>query len=232
MMEKLISKKCALILFFSLLGTVVQAQVVVGISYGIQIPGAQDLKYRYYENGSLVRQIKTTEAESTNSGINSYNISYWMKNWGLRLGYNKWDHFSKGDEYVDDELPPIPTLVEESREALFLSILHKTKFPFVKSNKLNSMLGLGFGEALTDIERGVQQWRAAFQALFGASYKLTNTINVNFEFRYILTRDGDTGSKIDGWRIDTSGSWHLLRFGPHWDTKFHAFQLGLEWKVF
>lgn len=228
----LASKKHLIILLFIMLGTYANAQVSIGVSYGLQISGAQDLKYRYYENNALATQIKTTEAESTNEGIISYNLTYWKNNWGIRLEYAKWDHFTQGDDYVNDELPPIPTLVEQSREALILSILQKAKFPFIVNEKFSSKYGLGFGETLTDVERGVQQWRASFQVIGGLSYNLTPDLKLNLDFRYLLTRDADTGTKIDGWRIDTSGSWHYLRFGPHWDTRYYTFQLGLEWEVF
>ena len=77
------------------------------------------------------------------------------------------------------------------------------------------------------------QWRAAFQVFYGISVPITAKLKVHASFKYLLTRDDDNlAPKDNGWKVDTSGRWHLFRFGPHWDTKYHVLQIGLQWQLF
>lgn len=212
------------------------AQFSIGASYGIQIPGRQDLKFRRYENGVLQENIKTTEVHSSVSPILNINVTYWLKKYGFRLDYLGWEHISTANEFLTTGLPPFYR-IEQGREAFFFSLLRKSRFPFSGkedkqvSNKY-SFFGIGIGETLTEVERGRTQWRAAFKLSYSLSVPIAKKLNALFEFKYLLTRDIDTLPNKDGWFVDTSGRWFPLRFGPHWDTRYYVFQFGLQWNLF
>ncbi|VAV86063.1 hypothetical protein MNBD_BACTEROID02-202 [hydrothermal vent metagenome] len=214
----------------------IYAQFSIGTSYGIQIPGRQDLKFRRYQDGVLQENIKTTEVHSTPSPILNINATYWMKKYGLRLDYYSWEHRSAANEFETNELPPFYRIVQ-GRDAIFFSILRKSRFPFLSKEDSNkskkySFFGIGIGETLTEVEQGRTQWRAAFKLSYSLSVPVTKKLNALFEFKYLLTRDIDTLPNKNGWFVDTSGRWFPFRFGPHWDTRYYVFQLGLQWNLF
>ncbi|MCF6307823.1 MAG: hypothetical protein L3J09_07690 [Flavobacteriaceae bacterium] len=212
------------------------AQLTVGMSYGIQIPGRQDLKFRRYEDGELVENIKTSEVHSTPSPILNINATYWLKKYGFRLDYMEWEHISEASDFETDEPPPFYR-IEQGREAFFFSVLRKSRFPFSSKEELQnpnkySSFGIGIGNTLTTVEKGRTQWRAAFKLSYGLTMPITKKLSASFEFNYLLTRDIDTLPNKDGWFVDTSGRWFPLRFGPHFDTRYYTFQFGLKWKLF
>lgn len=224
------------VLIFTLFVDSTYAQFSIGGSYGIQIPGRQDLKFRRYEDGALQENIKTKEVHSTPSSIFNLNATYWRKKYGIRLDFFGWEHISEANEFETDELPPFLRIVQ-GREAIYFSILRKTRFPFMseavqQKSKSFSYFGLGIGQAITEIEQGRTQWRGAFKLSYGLSTYITKKLSTQFEFNYLLTRDIDNLPNREGWFVDTSGRWFPLRFGPHWDTRFYAFQLGLQWDLF
>ena len=212
------------------------AQFSIGASYGIQIPGRQDLKFRLYQDGILQENIKTTEVHSSVSSIANINATYWFKKYGFRLDYYSWEHISAANEFETNELPPFYRIVQ-GRDAIFFSILRKSRFPFTSkenqqaSNKY-SFFGIGIGETLTEVEQGRTQWRAAFKLSYSLSLPIAKKLNAILEFKYLLTRDIDTLPNQNGWLVDTSGRWFPLRFGPHWDTRYYVFQFGLQWNLF
>jgi len=74
---------------------------------------------------------------------------------------------------------------------------------------------------------------SAIQASYGVSFILTKKIKGTFEFKYVLTHDSDNHVGIpDKTLVDTSGHWTLFRFGPHLDTKYHMFIVGLQYALF
>ena len=223
-----------LIVIFSIKFT--NAQFSFGASYGIQVPGRQDLKFRYYENGVLLENIKTTEVHSPPSQIFNLNLTYWKKKYGFRLDFFAWEQVSEANEFETEQLPPF-FRVEQGRDAFYFSILRKVRFPFMseetqQKSKSFSFFGVGIGQAITEVEQGRTQWRGAFKLSYSLSTYLTDKLSAQFEFNYLLTRDIDNLPNREGWYVDTSGRWFPLRFGPHWDTRFYAFQLGLKWDLF
>jgi len=222
-----------ILIFFSI---ATDAQFSVGVSYGIQIPGRQDLKFRRYENNVLQENIKTTFVKTNISPVFNIDATYWTKKYGFRLSYFEWEHISTAKEFLTDELPPF-FRIEQSRESIYFTILRKTRFPFMSKekqylSKKYSFIGIGIGETLTEVERGRTQWRAAFLVSYSLSVPLLKKVRAVAEFKFLLTRDIDTLPNKDGWLVDTSGRWHFFRFGPHWDTKYHAIQIGLQWDIF
>ncbi|MDX1766417.1 hypothetical protein [Arenibacter sp. NBRC 103722] len=223
-------------LIFLLLSNPAMAQFNAGASYGIQIPGRQDLKFRYYENGRLKKNLRTKYVKTAIRNILNINALYWRNKFGLRFDYYKWEHLSVAKVFTTGELPPF-FKIEQSREAILLSPMIRFGWPFNKSSDILgrhfSFAGMGLGEALTEIEPGRTQWRAAFQVFYGISVPITAKLKVHASFKYLLTRDDDNlAPKDNGWKVDTSGRWHLFRFGPHWDTKYHVLQIGLQWQLF
>jgi hypothetical protein len=236
LLKKRVFESILLILIFTFFVESTYAQFSIGASYGIQIPGRQDLKFRRYEDGILQENIKTTEVHSIPSPILNINATYWRKKYGFSLDFFGWEHISEANEFETDELPPFYR-IEQGREAFFFSVLRKTRFPFMsketqQATKSYSFFGIGIGETITEIEQGRTQWRAAFKLSYSLSVPVAKKIRAQFQFNYLLTRDIDTLPNRDGWYVDTSGRWFPIRFGPHWDTRFYAFQLGLQWDLF
>lgn len=225
-----------LVLIFILFAESTYAQFSIGSSYGIQIPGRQDLKFRRYQDGILEENIKTTEVHSSVTPIFNINATYYFKKYGVRLDYYGWEHISEANEFLTNELPPFYR-IEQGREAFFFSVLRKYRFPFLgkdsnQSSDKYSFLGIGIGETLTEVEQGRTQWRAAFKLSYSLSLPITKRVRALLEFNYLLTRDIDTLPNKNGWFVDTSGRWFPFRFGPHWDTRYYTFQLGLQWNLF
>ncbi len=212
------------------------AQFSIGASYGIQIPGKQDLKFIRYENGAIEEIMRTSEVHSSASPILNLTATYWFKKYGFRFDYMEWEHISEASDFETNELPPF-FRIEQSRDAFFFSALRKFRFPFTpKGEPLNSnkysYIGIGIGNTLTMVDRGRNQWRAAFNLSYGLSYPIVKNLNASFEFKYMLTRDIDTLPNKNGWFVDTSGRWFPFRFGPHFDTRYYVFQFGLQWNIF
>lgn len=212
------------------------SQFSIGTSYGIQIPGRQDLKFRYYENNVLLQELKTTYVYTTITPMFNLNATYWFKKYGIRFDYFAWEHISTAKRFETPGTPPFNG-IEQGRDALFFSVLRKMPFPFISKEKQRnpnffSSVGIGIGETLTEVKKGRTQWRAAFQLSYNLTVPIIKNVNGTLEFKYLLTRDIDTLFVNDGWFIDTSGRWTLFRFGPHWDTKYHVIQFGLQWDVF
>jgi hypothetical protein len=228
---------CLVLLLISLFfSQPVFSQFSIGTSYGIQIPGRQDLKFRYYENNILTQEIKTTYVYTSITPIFNLNATYWFDKYGIRFDYFGWEHISTAKEFETPDTPPFNGL-EQGRDALIFSVLRKMRFPFISKEKqlssnTFSSVGIGIGETLTEVKKGRTQWRAAFQLSYNLSVPIIKNVNGTLEFKYLLTRDIDTLPVNDGWFIDTSGRWSLFRFGPHWDTKYHVIQFGLQWEIF
>ncbi len=224
-----------LIILLCLLPDLTYSQLYVGSSYGLQIPGRQDLKFRLYNNGELIENIRTTEVHSRVTPILNFNISYWFKKYGVRFDYYGWEHISEANEFLTNELPPFYR-IEQGRDGIFFNILRKSRFPFSGKKEIDAskhaFFGIGIGRTFTEVEKGRNQWRWAFKVSYGISYQITKRINAVFEFNYLLTMDIDTLPNKNGWFVDTSGRWFPLRFGPHWDTRYYAFQFGLQYRVF
>ena len=236
---KLILKLCYFFLFIFYHSTSISQElrneISIGVSYGIQIPGRQDLKFRYYQNGNLIKNIRTTQVRIDPTAVRNINITLWKKGYGLKLDYYSWEHMSFAEEFLTDERPPFYS-VEQNRDAILINIIKHFSFPFANNRNTNSIskytiLGIGIGEALTEVEQGRTQWRGAFQVFGGLSIPITKKIALLTEFKLMLTKDADTLSNKDGWFVDTSGTPHLFRFGAHWDTKYHMLQIGLQWKI-
>ncbi|MBT8256241.1 MAG: hypothetical protein KJO23_06855 [Bacteroidia bacterium] len=211
------------------------AQVAVGVAYGMQIPGRQDLKFRYYENDQLIYNIRTTYVRTKSTAISNFFATYWKGKYGGRLDYYSWEHYSTAKTFLNNEIPPFFT-VEQAREALLISPMVRFNYPFKNEDETGfkeeySFIGIGLGEALTEVDQGKEEWRAAFQLFCGISIPVSKRLRLLLEAKLLLTRDADTLSNQDGWFVDTSGRWHPFRFGPHWDTKYHVLQIAMAWKL-
>jgi hypothetical protein len=215
------------------------SQFFIGGSYGIQIPGRQDLKFKQYDvNGNLTQYLKTTYVFSNISSIRNLHLTYWQKKLGFRLEYLNWEHTSTAKTYLINQVPEFNT-TEESRGGVFLMGLMRTQFPFKKTkdnsfiNKSYSYFGFGYGVLKTEINHGKQaDVKSGLQATYGITIPITKRLRGLVEAKYILTHDADNvRAPVGTTVIDTSGHWTLFRFGPHLDTKYHTIQIGIQWDI-
>tara|TARA_R110001583_G_scaffold18633_1_gene73904 strand:+ start:2734 stop:3480 length:747 start_codon:yes stop_codon:yes gene_type:complete len=216
------------------------SQLSIGGSIGFQIPGRQDLKFKQYNNrGVLSQYIKSTYVQSNISTISNLHLTYWEKQFGLRLEYLKWEHNSVAKEFLNNEIPEFNS-TEQSRNALYLNVMKRLSLPFIKptlNSKFDngySYFGLGYGVVLTEINRGLQRnIRSGIQLSYGVNFPISKRLRTFAEFKYILTRDADnTSAPVGKTVVDTSGAWTLFRLGPHIDTKYHVIQFGFQWDIF
>jgi len=215
------------------------SQFSIGGSYGVQIPGRQDLKFKQYDtNGNLSQYLKTTYVFSNISTVKNAHLTYWQHKFGLRLEYLKWEHTSTAKTYLINQIPEFNT-TEQSRGGVFIMGLMRTRFPFKKTkdnsfiNKSYSYFGFGYGVVKTEINHGKQaDIKSGLQATCGITIPITKRLRGLVEAKYILTHDADnTNAPVGTTVIDTSGHWTLFRFGPHLDTKYHTIQIGIQWDI-
>jgi hypothetical protein len=214
------------------------SQISIGGSFGIQIPGRQDLKFKKYNSqNQLIETIKTAYVQSNISAVENIHLTYWKNKFGARLEYLNWEHNSVAKQYLTSELPEFNS-TEQSRQAIYFNVLYRHHFPFKYDNENNykngySFLGVGYGGALTEIDKGLQKnIRSAIQLNYGISFPITKRLSALAEFKYLLTRDADNTSGPEGATVvDTSGHWTLFRLGPHIDTKYHVILFGLKWNI-
>ena len=171
-------------------------QFSLGASFGLQIPGRQDLKFRFYENNELIHNIRTTYVQTNITSMSNIQASYWSGKFGVRFDLYSWEHISTAKEFQTEERPPFFD-VEQSRDALLLSLMRRFNFPFKNEDpetfdSYYSFVGIGIGEALTDVEQGRNQWRAGFQVFYGVSFPITSKLRLLGEIKLLLTRDADT----------------------------------------
>jgi len=221
------------LLFIYLFSNYAYSQFSIEINSGVQIPGKQDLKFKYIKDGELIIELKTTEVNSTPSPFYSMNVGYWFKIYNLNIEFSEFSHTSTAKHFITNERPPFVT-IEQYRKIYLFNVLRKFRFPF-KKNTYNqhyySIIGIGIGQAYSSIQYSKKEWRGAFQIQTALSFPISKNLKGNFKLKYLLTMDVDIEyDKIgDGWHIDTSGHWHLFRFGPHWDTKYHVIQFGIQY---
>lgn len=214
------------------------SQFTISMGYGLQCPGRQDLKFRYYENGVLVKNLKTSKAISSWSPVNSLDLTYWHKKSGFAFSYVYWKNDSKGITFLTTEIPPFKHM-EQSRNLYLLDYLHKTGIPFLqKANENTEALyaywGVGVGVGVTETTPGLEKSiKPAMQLLYGVNYKIYNRLSLFAEARYLLAHDADNAppSTFTGWKVDSSGHPFPLRPHPHLDTRFYDLQLGLRFRL-
>jgi len=227
----------ASILFYFLSLSSGFCQLTLNASYGIQIPGKQDLKFRYYDHGNLIKNLETSDVASSVSPISNLSVTYWRKSIGFDLSYLCWENTSTGIKFKTEERPPF-TKIEAARKFLVLSILLRTRFPFSKGKTVKDgnygYWGAGIGSEMTDETPVLKEdHRLGFQLICGVKVKVASRISLFSDVRYLLTQDVDSypPATFTGWRVDTSGNPFLLRTGPHYDTRFYAFLFGITYRL-
>jgi|GEM_PF-6734808 len=214
------------------------SQLTVSVGYGLQAPGRQDLKFRYYENGVLVKNLITSKAISSWSPVNNLDLTYWHKKIGFALSYVYWKNDGKGITFQTSEIPPFKHM-EQSRNLYLLDFLHKTGIPFVQNASNNTARlygywGVGVGVGVTETTPGLEKSiKPAMQLLYGVNYQIWKRLSLFGETRYLLAHDADNAppSTFTGWKVDTSGHPFPLRPHPHLDTRFYDLQVGLRFRL-
>jgi len=214
-------------------------QLYVGGSFGSQIPGMQDLKFKVFDvaaNYKYIKMVRTTKTHSSISLVRGLNISYWIKKNGIKLEYLNWNNITTAEGFEENYNPPFYK-IKEQHKALYLTLLRKFKIPFVNNtdlNKLYSFIEGGYGFAKTTVQHSLQTTQPTLQFSYGFSVYLSNRLKGIGAFKYVLTSDVDNRAPIIGEStiVDTSGSPVLFRNGAHFDTRYHMFLFGLAYQIF
>lgn len=235
-MKKIAEKYIVFVILF-LWASHLSAQITFDSSIGISIPGKQDLKYRYYQNGVLIKNIKTQRASSTASLIDQIGLAYWFERNGIGVDYLEWEHQSSYIKVISQKLPPLKK-IEESRKAFIVKALRSYSWPFNKGilkDKCSSYIGVGAGFTLTEVTPGLKRdRRLCLLAQMGGTYKISSRLLLFTEAKYILAHDADNYPPpgTTDWLVDTSGHPFPLRPGPHLDTRYYSFSLGMRISFF
>jgi len=216
-----------------------KSQLYIGTTLGVQVPGMQDLKFKVFDvaaNYRYVKMVRTTKTQSDVSFVKGINISYWFKNYGIKMEYLNWNLFTTALEFEEDYNPPFYKF-KEKHKALYLTVSRKFKMPFANNTDLNksySYVEGGYGFAKTTIQHGLETTQPTLQFSYGISFYLTKRLSGIGVFKYVLTSDVDNRAPIIGEStiVDTSGSPVFLRNGAHFDTRYHMFLFGLQYQIF
>lgn len=230
----------ALIMFLSS-GQELSAQSFVGIQAGFHIPGAQDLKFKRFDEQLVLREtIHTNRVSSNISSFNGISLTiFGNKNFwedkGLKFEMINWEFDSRAKGFFVKDAPPL-NYAEQHRMAIFASMIRKFDPPaFIEHAGISDsyiFVGMGGGPVLTDIDPGKYEWNLGFQVLGGLGVPLGNRFLGTLEAKYVITHDADNNITVQpGWLVDTSGTSSWLRFGPHLDTRFLTIQVGIQWLV-
>jgi len=216
-----------------------KSQLYIGSTLGVQVPGMQDLKFKEFDvaaNYKYIKMVRTIKTQSDVSFVKGVNVSYWLNNYGLKIEYLNWNHFTTATTFEEIYTPPFYK-IKEQRKALYLTLSRKFKTPFTINRDLNksySYIEGGYGFAKTTIEHGLQTTQPTLQISYGISFYLAKRLSGIGVFKYILTSDVDNRAPILGEStiVDTSGSPVFLRNGAHFDTRYHMFLFGLAYQIF
>jgi opacity protein-like surface antigen len=217
-----------------------RGEIFVGYNSGINIPGAQDLKFKEYNSqGELIHFYLKNDIDGKIGFLNSLNISAWgthdfWQNIGIQLDALYWRLTTKANGFSKNNAPPF-TSIEQDRTAFFVNILRR--LPVYNSGNFSSIQrqtyifgGVGAGPLYTNVQHGQHEWKIGFQILGGISIPLHQNVHFRIESRYLLAPDADTIPQT-GWEIDTSGTPTPFRFNPHLDTNFVGVMVGVDWQL-
>ncbi len=203
-------------------------------SIGIQVPGQQDLKIKEFGNeNTVINQTDLIQTSNTTTAITSAGLTYYQRNNGIRIEFTTWEHSSMAFETFQSDHP---ILTEQDRSSILVSFLRRWEMLQFNQSKtrIETYAGLGYGYVLTEVERGTtRSLRTGFQFLAGCQITLSKHIYAMLEYKYILSRDADNViGKKGQYLIDTSGSFTPFRFGAHFDTRHHAFLIGINLRLY
>jgi hypothetical protein len=215
------------------------AELVVGLSGGVVIPGDQDLTFKEHSaSGSLLNSVSTSDVDETFGPIVGAAVTVWGDQGVLRYFALQGEALYWYMEAKPAPIPPAPRFtVGQHRTAIFLSALGRLpvypslgRFSSEKSGSDTfAYLGVGAGPVYTSVQHGQKEWDAGFQLLGGVAIPLMSRLQLRVESRYLLASDADS-SPEPGWRVDTSGTSGAFRLGRHRDTRFIPVLFGLDWR--
>ncbi len=216
-------------------------QILIGINSGINLSGAQDHKFKQYDQkNELISYFKTKDIDGVASFVINFQATDWgvirsFGNLGVRLDYMNWSLTTAVDKFPTDISPPF-THIEQERSAFMATILGK--IPLVdyaqfssSQNQIFVFGGIGGGFVYSAVQHGLRKWGPGMQLLGGIYIPLRHNLCLQFEGRYFLAPDVDSVPN-PGWYVDTSGTHTFLRFDPHLDTSFMGILMGIEWQYF
>ncbi len=223
-----------------------KADVTVGLTGGLAIPGNQDLKFREHgANGAEIQKVNQKDVDESLGSFVSLNVTKWgnrgnSRRYGLQLETMYWRTSVKPASVPS--LPSVPTYtMDQHRVSGFINALsrlplypHLGRFPRKRKGRsrepVYAYAGLGAGVVYSNINHGADGWGPGLQLLGGVSIPLKSKFRFRLEGRFLLAPDVDSSPKA-GWTVDTSGSPTRWRIHPHLDSQFFLLQLGLDWRL-
>ena len=214
-----------------------RAEIEVGMTAGVAIPGDQDIKFKQFSStGTQLNLIEQKNVDPSLGPLFGGKVTAWGNNGFLQFLGLGFESFYWHVNAKPAPPPPAPAFeVGQHRMATFFNglarvPLHPMFGRFSSKAKMDWFFftGAGGGPVYTRIEHGTNEWGLGFQLLAGLSIPLFSHLRLRLEGRYLLAPDADT-SPTPGWQVDTSGSPGSFRFGPHLDTSFIPVLLGIDW---
>lgn len=213
----------------------------MGVSFGLNIPGDQDLKFKYFDSqGNLVYNIRTNQIYERPSPIYNVNLSLWgtndiLKYAGLRVDMLAWQYTTELNYGAGTWLKmPFSRSVNQTRSGVLVSLVGRV--PFYHNGNTSPtgrqaflFGGIGAGPVYTDIQNGREQWWPGYQLLAGYQMPIARNMNLTLEFRYLVTHDADLIGTHQGWHVETSGTPNAPRLDPHNDTRSVGITVGIDW---
>src|SRR5262245_24129208 len=217
------------------------AEIMLGVTGGVAIPGNQDLTFNEWPQGGgnpapggVVTQNRVDESLGALGG---FTLTAWG-NWSvlryLALQFEPiyWYMQAKGAPS-----PPAPrfTVHEQRLAILFTGLVRLPVYPdlgrFSQSRRDTfAYAGMGVGPLYSSVSHGADDWDFAYQFLGGISVPLVSNLRLRLEARWLFVSDVDTFPRHGpGWRVDVSGNQGPKPFGRHHDTQFYPVLVGLDW---
>ena len=212
------------------------AEVMVGLTTGVVVPGQQDLVFKEYPSDNLVKPNDVTESLGPVVGATITAWGDWpvLRYFAVQFDPMYWSMSAKGANS-----PPAPHFtVHQQRAAFYLSALGRLplwpllgRFSEEPGKDTFAYLGAGIGAVHSSVTHGASAWGTGYQLLGGVSIPLTGHLRLRLEARYLLAPDVDTTPRDGpGWRVDTSGTHVRFTVNRHLDTRFVPVLLGVDWR--
>lgn len=205
------------------------AELSLGLTGGLALPGDQDLTLKRFGSGGQLLQTDRPDSDVAAGPLGGLTLTWWpsrQHRWGLQLDALGWTTTASLDAAPADA----PREVHQRRVALLASLLGRLRLGAPDGAFLYG--GVSGGLVATRLDPGDRDLGPAVGLLGGLALPLTDHLRLRLEARYLLAPDADASPR-PGWQAESSGTPSAASgralFGPHLDTRFLPIAIGLDW---